>query len=1030
MILNKLSDYTNSPNADQNAKLKLANDKNDSEIHASQIQCDASNYIQNGTELQILENCAQVNYNSQRHIPMTSKIRMISQNSIYVQNANENFNEFKIKQQDNSSSFQRRNDKMCSLQTINVNNRGQQEGNKNSIFLQSKHLINNGSYRANQSQTTLKIDLKLLQKIKKQILYFHQLFTDSGRKLYFEKKSIRKKIKDKSDIYEDKSNKLIYLLYKINEYLQVIQSLMKIFSYVPLINPDGVIHFFASFFFCFYNIMFFILYTLFGIFKVPQDLCSIYDNITALVWVLEILIKLNTSIYINKLSITSNRKLIFTRYIKKRFVFDVVPLFLITTIIPIKQNESQLLLKLLVLIKFKNIFEDIDYIQKYFVMTFQKYYIIQLVNLIVKLFLIGHTIACFYYIIGTIELQYLGEPSTWYGESSDDQPWWKLYQKAIFWALTLMTTGSNEAETVLQQFYVSFIMMLIYIIFAYILNVIGIILEDLDTKDLNKRKDLNVINEYMRQKKISNNLQKKVNNDIEYYYENNLKKFEDDTGQVLSKISKELNDQLQEEYNQQILNHIPIIKNNFSQEALACIHHSFEEAFYFPNQMVHLQYNDLSQDNSLIFIVQGKLEITKSIDQFQEEKQTKIFSSKKNGVVGAYHFFTGLNRDYNIKSLDFTKIIKIKRENFINSISNFEKDFQTFCQIKDRLINDGNFQDINHACLYCNQKTHLETQCPFVFFNKQHCSLKQIFTKSKNQERKKVNRRFLTINPISNNVHIRDTLLAFINEQQFEKEQEDHQDIENLYSYNFSQESSIHLAQNEKSQIPVKDMQEEEDDQNMIQSITSDQNNDQEQKNKKSQKDLNKKKLKSSIFYKRETTKMDELNSSPQIMHMNCREKYFTDTQKQSNNALNQSFSSDKAIGEYQKIPNIQFQLTPNNVAIQNSQLIYSEDDNCSLFLSEKKNEIRKIKKVETQIKNENGHDFKVSLLTGKIINFKSNKILDPVEENFQWYLDKQQDFKYYYPSGNMKSALNKHFKYVKQKLKKLLKKQKKKQVC
>ncbi|EWS73647.1 cation channel family protein (macronuclear) [Tetrahymena thermophila SB210] len=1030
MILNKSSNDTSNSNGDQNVKLKLVNDKNESEIHASQIQCDASNYIQNGTELQILDNCAQANYNnSQRHIPLTSKVRIISQNSIYIQNANENFNELKIKQQDNSSSFKKRSDQMVSLQTLNVCNRVQQEGNKNSIFLQSKHQINNGSYRVNQSQISFQINLKLLQKIKKQILYFNQLFTDNGRKFYFEKKSIRKHIKDKSDIYEDKSNKFVYLLYKINEYLQVIQSLMKIFSYVPLINPDGIIHFFISFFFCFYNTMFFILYTLFGIFKVPQDICSFYNHITAFVWFLEILIKLNTSIYINKLSVTNNRKLIFTRYIKKRFLFDAVPLFLITAIIPIRQEESQVFLKLLVLIKFKNIFEDIDYIQKYFVMTFQNYYIIQLANLIVKLFLIGHIIACFYYIIGTIELEYLGEPSTWYGESSDDQAWWKLYQKAIFWALTLMTTGSNEAETALQQFYVSFIMMLIYIIFAYILNVIGIILEELDTKDLNKRKDLNIINEYMRQKKISNNLQKKVNNDIEYYYENNLKKFEEDTEQVLTKISKELNEQLQEEYNQQILSHIPIIKNNFSQEALAELHLSFEEAFYFPNQMVHLQYNDISQDNSLIFIVQGKLEITKSRDQFQEEKQTKLFSVKKNGIVGAYHFFTGLNRDYNIKSLDFTKIIKIKRESFINSLSKFDKDFQIFCQIKDRLINDANFQDINYSCLYCNQKTHQETQCPFVFFNKQHCSLKQIFTKSKDQDRKKVNRRFLTINSKSNNINIRDSLRAFIQENQFEKEQDYHQEIENECSYNFSQESSLNIIQNEHNQVSLKEAQEEED-QNMIKSIISDQNCDEEQKNKRDQKDANKKRLKSSKFSKRETTKMDELNSSPQIMHMNGRQKYFADTLKQNQSPLNCSFSSDKAIGECQRIPNIQFQLTPKNVVISNSQLIYGEEDNCSLFLSEKKNEIRKIKKVETQIKNENvqQHDFKVSL-TGKIINFKQNKILEPAEENFQWYLDKQQDYKYYYPNGNLKSALNRHFKYVRQKLKNL-KKSKKKQNC
>ncbi|KAL4461440.1 hypothetical protein ABPG74_016064 [Tetrahymena malaccensis] len=1045
MILNKSSYETTNSNLDQNIKLKQLNEKNESLIHVSQIQCDASNYVQNGTELQILENGGQINYNSQRHIPMTGKIRMVSQNSLNIQNANENCSEIRGKHQDNSSSLKRRNERMSSMHTIHVNNRANLEANKNSIFQQNKQLKNNGSYRANQQSVTLNIDLKLLQRIKKQILYFYQLYTNSGRKIYYERKIIRKQIKDKSDVYEDKSNKFVYLFYKINEYLQVIQSLMRIFSSVPLINPDGIIHFFVSFFFCFYNTMFFIIYTLFAVFQAPQDICYIYEITTAITWTLEIIIKLNTSIYINRLSITSSRKLILTHYVKKKFLFDVIPLLIITAIIPIKQEDKYIYLKLFVLIKYKNIFEEFDQLQKYFVMTFQRYYIIQLVNLVVKLFLIGHIIACFYYIVGTIELEYLGEESTWYGNTRADQIWWKLYLKALYWALTLMTTGSSEAVTPLQYLYISFIMLSIFLIFAYLLNVIGVILEELDTKDLNKRKDLNIINEYMRQKKISkqnllnplqinvqfkslfSNLQKKVNNDIEYYYENNQKKFEDDTRQVLSKISKQLNDQLQEEYNKQILSQIPILKNNFSQEALTGIHHSFEEAFYFPNQMVHLQYNDRSYDNSLIFIVQGKLEITKQIDQFQEEKQTKIFSSKKSGIVGAYHFFTGLNRDYNIKSLDFTKIIKIRRENFINSISKFEKDFQTFCQIKDRLINDGQFQDINHSCQYCNQKTHLVTQCPFVFCNKQHSSLKYIFTKTKNQERKKLNRRCLTMNSISNNAHIRDSLIAFIQDCSFEYEQEDQQDIENLYSNNYSLESSINLAQSENNQIPVRDLQEEED-QSKFQNINADQFNEEEQKNKRSHKEAKQKRLKSSLFFKRETTKIEELNSSPQIMHMNGRQKYFTEVQKQVQNTINASLSSDKANGESQRIHNIQNQLTPKKLQIQNSQLINEEeDDNMTLSIAtEKKNELRKSKKNETQVKHENGNELKFQL-TGKIINFKSNKVLEPAEENFQWHLEKQQDYRYYYPNGNLKLILNKHYKYVKQKLKKLLKKTKKK---
>lgn len=47
-------------------------------------------------------------------------------------------------------------------------------------------------------------------------------------------------------------------------------------------------------------------------------------------------------------------------------------------------------------------------------MTFKDYYLIQLANLIVKMFLIGHIIACVWYLVGVVELDYLGEETTWF----------------------------------------------------------------------------------------------------------------------------------------------------------------------------------------------------------------------------------------------------------------------------------------------------------------------------------------------------------------------------------------------------------------------------------------------------------------------------------------------------------------------------------------------------------------------------------------------------------------------------------------
>lgn len=76
----------------------------------------------------------------------------------------------------------------------------------------------------------------------------------------------------------------------------------------------------------------------------------------------------------------------------------------------------------------------------------------------------------------------------------------------MYWALTLMTTGSNVATTILQTFFTTFIMLFTTILIGYMLNATGVILQEIDASEENKRNDLNIINEYMREKNISINL--------------------------------------------------------------------------------------------------------------------------------------------------------------------------------------------------------------------------------------------------------------------------------------------------------------------------------------------------------------------------------------------------------------------------------------------------------------------------------------------------------------------------------------------
>ncbi|KAL4511054.1 hypothetical protein ABPG73_008132 [Tetrahymena malaccensis] len=974
-MLDKSSLQSSTSNLQNTEKLNLTNFNNKSEKDIIQVQVYDFNSAQNGSDLLGLKLISQNVDNS-----IDNKSSQIQEDSSKYQKIS--FNQSESKSPNMSNSNRRRNGQSVLLQPISNQIRGQKGHKKSYLFQQNKLALNNTNHPNKNGNviTNFQFDIKLIKKIRKQIKYFYDLFTDRGRIFYFEKKKIRRIINDKCDTYKEKSNKFFKILYKLNQNLPFLSIIMKSLSLIPLIDPDGIYNVIFNFIFCTYNTLFYILYTLFGIFKAPDQICIILDYVTAIFWIAEILIKLNTSIHINKQTISSKRKEIFLVYFKQRFFFDIVPLLMLG-VIQKQKYEIQLFLKLTICIKFRNQLQDIEMIQKFFVMTFQNYYIIQLANLIIKLFLIGHTIAYFYYIIGLVELEYLGEPQTWFGDSvSNDLIWWKLYLEALFWSLTLMITGSNTATTTLQQFYATFIMLFTSIVFGYILNVIGVILEQIDEKNEKKRKDLNLINEYMRQKKISKKLQNKVNNNIEYYYEKNLKKFDDEIGLVLNKISKELNDQLFEEYSKQIVSKIPLLKNNFSEEVLSEIRHSFEKAFYLPNQMIHIQNSDFSND--LLFIVQGQVEIKKNFCQNQNDKQIKIYKSKKDSIVSAFNFFTGSNRDYSIQSLDFTKIIRIKREEFIQTLKKYDKDFEIFNQIKDKLIYDSNYIDIGHQCRYCDQRTHLEINCPFVFFNKQFCSLKSIFSKNTNQERQIISRKMFNMNSIINNKKVIDSTIIFLEQFPLDYIEEDcHDMFDEFYSQQFSQESSIEDPFSIKIQNNTKEIHDENDKNNKLE-VKQQINNDEiiHQSQKKQLAFLKKKKINN---IKKDPTHRSDLNICPHIMKMNSRKNYFSETQTQKSDSQSiYQILNEKISNESQKNINSS-QIAHKNILQQNSQQLFEEEELSSCIVQEKI-----IKYQDNQLKSGSRQEYQ-ALLTKKHSKIKSHNVLDQNEDTLEWLFEK-----------------------------------------
>ncbi|KAL4508056.1 hypothetical protein ABPG72_021429 [Tetrahymena utriculariae] len=457
-------------------------------------------------------------------------------------------------------------------------------------------------------------------------------------------------------------------------------------------------------------------------------------------WVIEFVIKINSTLVIGYHLITKRQQVII-HYFKKRLAFDFVP----SAIIVSSQNN---LIQIFTFLKLINIMSELNSFQKYLFILIRRYYIVSLINLIFKIFIFAHVTCCMWYLITIIEMNILRTQS-WVDEGIDiKSDWWLVQFQSLYWALTLMTTGSNIATTTtLQIIFTSSTIIFTIIAFGYLLNVVGFILfilETIDKQSEEKRSNINILNEYLRKKNISKSLQQKINLNLEYYYNRNIRKIHQDSIHILDKIPSDLKCALNKEFNHKIISKISVLKDNFSEKIIDQLCQVAKEEYYLPNQVIC----DGSQalETSLICIV--------SAGFVKEINCNKLFSSQiqQGRTCCEIYFFTGVSLNNIIKPIEYTQILRKQRNDFINIVRKSSQEIEVFCQIRDRILIYEQYSCINVQCQIYNQSTHLMLKCPMVHYQKNFTTTKIGFTKSQNQIRKKsdrkpaIKRKFYVIN--------------------------------------------------------------------------------------------------------------------------------------------------------------------------------------------------------------------------------------------------------------------------------------------
>ncbi|EAS00472.2 cyclic nucleotide-binding domain protein (macronuclear) [Tetrahymena thermophila SB210] len=795
-----------------------------------------------------------------------------------------------------------------------------------------------------------KKDLLKLTQIRKKIMNFFYNKTIFGRTNLLKNNQIQSIINDLSDINDqiNRTNSKRTCL----ELLQCVgESQFNFLKYIPPFNPQNSVVFFLSLLFCFLNYLFYILLSIDIIFDV--HITQTFIQVGICLQIAEILIKLNTSVYIQT-EYFSDRKVIFIKYFRDNLIYDVLPLF--TLIIQFYiQNSLNLILKGISFIKIHNVGKEYKMIYEQICISAQKYYyLVQLTHLILSLFLLAHLIACSYYLIGLIEQNFL-HIETWFstGFTTDDPVWWKLYLEAINWSLTLMTTGSNVVYTPLQAFFTSFIMLFSTIIFGYFINIIGDILAQKDEEEQNQRKDINIINQYMRKRSINKDLQRVINLDIEYFYQKNYKKEEEQNQSVLDKLSINLKNQLQKEYFGRILSQFECIKINFSEETKEKLALQMQEAYFLPNQVIFSQEN--VDFNSLIFVIDGEIQLTKqSSNQTGSQVVDNIFS---NQVFGTYSFFTGQAGDLQAKAITFTSIVKIQRDVFLSIIKDNEKDQQQFNLIKDNILLYNNYQLINISCSVCKNFKHLTSECPQVHFDKNEFQNKIKFYQNVKQKRASFDRKLIkSLNTLS---QIK-LITQYIN------------NFEKIHFVSLDEDIQVLAESSSETDSDGRENEKQSDEQSLVLI---------------NQNDHRKSIIDSLIKEDKNTRKSKTIQDGDKNL------KYLS---LQYENAKEKSN-----------------QFLPRGSVLENLYEVSQADG------INQRTSFRVHKKIQQQIRLK--HDIQSFQNLNSLANVDAFTIIKLPYEN-PWLFEKQKDYQYYFPEGNLKIVLTQHNRVLRQKNKLLYK--------
>ncbi|CAD8071438.1 unnamed protein product [Paramecium primaurelia] len=512
--------------------------------------------------------------------------------------------------------------------------------------------------------------------LKPMVSQFNQ--SSDGLQQFVKKKELSKKIKKQITYLKTCKNNLI-------------KKLEQEIEKIPLITPESRLKIVWD---CIV-----MMSRLYFLFTIPIDLAwdkyqIIYGELyiptilMILLLVFDFILSFNSSFY-QFGQIVNNRATIAKNVISKSYGLEAISI-LIVIIYAMISNSSQQEFNLLTE---WNIPKLISQVEETLNLSKPSSSLLELFKLLLVLFFVLHCYSCLWYFVGYYSQLYSEKGSWLEFYHVENETWQVQYLYSFYFStVTMFTIGYGDVVPIsyLERVVAILYMMICSIQLSYSVSTVGAIIDTISAYGQEKMRKMRKINSYMQNRKIEYQLQYQIREYLNYYWESQNQVENDELNEIINQLSENLKEKLMNQSNSLILNECPLFQHNFSDALKSKLVNKIKQAVIQPENIINF-------DSIFPQLPPGQLFVG------------------KGSSLGIISFISGKQSQERFRSVGFSKLLMLSRDDFLKVIQDFPEDYERFRNLYDSL----QFEDLSvlqMKCFSCNSKYHRVLQCPLLHY--------------------------------------------------------------------------------------------------------------------------------------------------------------------------------------------------------------------------------------------------------------------------------------------------------------------------